>query len=234
MGTAERREKEKELKKASMLEAAESLIIEKGLEALHMDEVAERAEVSKGSLYQYFKNKSELTLGICVKSTELLRDALAKVITLDVSGMKMVHMMGLTYMRFVVDHPEYFNAMRFFDQLNDTNISVDNEYVIASNKNTHSIFSYTVRAIQIGMQDGSINDKYDPKELAMLIWSSCHGLVSMAYLNKTNDKYTILTELGFQMEELVDGFMKLIGFGIATEQSGLVIDFESFIEIKGS
>ena len=64
MGVTERKEREKEFKRSIMLEAAEELILEKGLDQLNMDEVAERAEVSKGSLYQYFNNKNDLVLGI--------------------------------------------------------------------------------------------------------------------------------------------------------------------------
>ena len=47
MGIIERKEREKEQKRSLMLQAAEVLILDKGLESLNMDEVAEKAEVSK-------------------------------------------------------------------------------------------------------------------------------------------------------------------------------------------
>lgn len=43
MGITERKEREKELKRAMILEEAQKLILEKGLDCLNMDEVAERA-----------------------------------------------------------------------------------------------------------------------------------------------------------------------------------------------
>ena len=58
MGVIERREREKERKRNTMLDAAESILMDRGLEHLSMDDVAEKAEVSKGSLYLYFQNKN--------------------------------------------------------------------------------------------------------------------------------------------------------------------------------
>ena len=45
-----------------MLDAAESILLENGLDHLSMEDVADKAEVSKGSLYQYFQNKNDLVL----------------------------------------------------------------------------------------------------------------------------------------------------------------------------
>ena len=58
MSVVERREREKERKRNTMLDAAESILMDRGLEHLSMDDVAEKAEVSKGSLYLYFQNKN--------------------------------------------------------------------------------------------------------------------------------------------------------------------------------
>lgn len=45
-----------------ILEAAQKIIIEKGYAKLTITEIAERANVTPGSMYQYFKNKSEIIL----------------------------------------------------------------------------------------------------------------------------------------------------------------------------
>lgn len=217
-----------------MLEAAEELILEKGLDNLNMDEVAEKAEVSKGSLYQYFNNKNDLVLGICNKATLLLNEKIQNVLTKDLPGIELVHMIGATFMSFVSEHPEYFRAMRFHDNLKETNALDDSSYLGACRNNMHSSYTCMVRAIQIGMQDGSINSSYDPKELAILLWGTSHGMVSMAYQHQNTQHFNLLDELGINLNSMFEGYMKLIGCGIANEEQKKNYDSQSFFETNGN
>jgi len=47
-------------RRASLIEAAEKLFVEKGVDATTMNEIAKEAGFAKGTLYHYFKNKAEL------------------------------------------------------------------------------------------------------------------------------------------------------------------------------
>jgi AcrR family transcriptional regulator len=230
MGISERKEREKELKKSIMLKAAEALILEKGLDNLNMNEVADRAEVSKGSLYQYFDSKTDLVLGICNKATTLLSEEIKKVFTQDRPGIELVHMIGATFMTFVSEHPEYFRAMRFHDNLKETKELDDSDFLASCNNNMHESFTCMVRAIQIGMQDGSINPSYDPKELALILWATSHGMVSMAYQHQNTQHFSLLNELGIDLKSLFENFMKMIGVGIATDTQKKNYDSQSFFE----
>lgn len=234
MGIVERKEREKEFKRSIMLEAAEGLILEKGLEQLNMDEVAERAEVSKGSLYQYFNNKNDLVLGICNKATTLLNQEISKVLTNDLPGIELVHMIGATFMTFVNEHPEYFRAMRFHDNLKEASELEDSSYLHACRDNMQGSFTCMVRAIQIGIQDGSINSSYEPKELAVLLWGTSHGMVSLAYQHQNTQHFNLLNELGITLKSMFDGYMKMIGCGIASEERKKNYDSESFFETQGT
>lgn len=232
MGTTERKEREREQKKELVLHAAEELILEKGLDALNMDEVAERAEVSKGSLYHYFKNKTDMVLGICNKATVLLSKEISDVLTKDLAGIDMVYSIGATYLRFASSHPEYFRAMRFFDNLKDSDQILDSEFIPQCQSNMDTSFTSMVRAIQIGMQDGSINSTYDPKELAVLLWSTSQGLVNLAYLHQNTPHFQLMEKNNVEIKSLFEGYMKLIGQGIAVKGSEGVFDSQSIFETE--
>ena len=73
MGIAERREREKQRRRNDILDAAEHVFFEKGLKSATMDEVAEEAELSKGTLYLYFKSKEDLYLGITERALTVLK-----------------------------------------------------------------------------------------------------------------------------------------------------------------
>ena len=67
MGIAERREREKDQRRNTILDAAEKVFFSQGINLATMDGVAEEAELSKGTLYLYFKSKEELFLGIACR-----------------------------------------------------------------------------------------------------------------------------------------------------------------------
>ncbi len=234
MGISERKEREKELKRSMMLEAAEALILEKGLDSLNMDEVAERAEVSKGSLYQYFNNKTDLVLGICDKATGLLNAEIQKVLTLDLPGLKLVNKIGAAFLNFVSEHPEYFRAMRFQESLKESDVSFESKYMENCKDSSKSSFTCMVRAIQIGMQDGSIKQDYDPRQLAVLLWSTSHGMVTLMYRHQNIKHFNMLEELGVDVDNLLESYMKLVGCGMATEKGMQADDSESFFETNGT
>ena len=73
MGIQERREREKEQRRNEILDAAEKVFFSKGFNNATMDEVAETAELSKGTLYLYFKNKEDLYFAITQRSMTILR-----------------------------------------------------------------------------------------------------------------------------------------------------------------
>jgi AcrR family transcriptional regulator len=179
-----------------------------------MDEVAERAEVSKGSLYLYFNNKTDLVLGICHKASNLMNEMTTKVLTEDKSGFEMVHQIGINYLKFASEHPEFYKAMRFVESYNKSDQAKRSEYLSLCGENRQEGFRVMVRAIQIGMQDGSIDPTYNPEELALLLWSTSHGVVNMAYMHQNSEHFKLLDHLGLDLETMFEGYMKLIKQGM--------------------
>ena len=55
-----RKEKEILLRKELIIDAAEELFIESGFEKTTMDNIAEKAEYTKPTLYKYFKNREDI------------------------------------------------------------------------------------------------------------------------------------------------------------------------------
>lgn len=214
----EQKIQKKENKQQVILQAAEALILEKGLDKLNMDEVAERADVSKGTLYVYFKNKTELVLGICTKASDLLTHSISQVLTRDISGLEMIYEIGRNFLNFVSTHPEYYSAMRFFDSLREMEELHDSVFANHCYANKETAFTYMVRAIQIGMQDGSVNPGYAPKELALLLWATSHGMINMIYLHQTKPNFKLIENHQFDIEKLMESYMKLMGCGMATNQ----------------
>lgn len=75
---ASERTREREIKREAVLRVAAQLFNEKGFHAVSLDEVAERLNVTKPTLYYYVKSKDEI-LAECVRSgLEQMRGAIAR------------------------------------------------------------------------------------------------------------------------------------------------------------
>ena len=63
------RERKKQKTRQAILEAAETLFLEKGFGPVKMGVIAQQAEVGVGTLYNYFPSKSSLLLGMMERVT---------------------------------------------------------------------------------------------------------------------------------------------------------------------
>lgn len=70
MGVKERKCREKNSRVQSILDAARAVFFEKGFQNASMEEIASLAEIGKGTIYLYFKNKTDLYTSILVNSLE--------------------------------------------------------------------------------------------------------------------------------------------------------------------
>ena len=59
MGIQERKEREKERRRQQIMVAAKRVFSNKGFNKATMEDIAQEAELSPGTLYLYFKNKEE-------------------------------------------------------------------------------------------------------------------------------------------------------------------------------
>jgi len=69
-----------------ILETAANLLIEKGFESATTNEIAERAEISVGSLYQYFNNKEAIVTALTERYTEAMREVADGFAAAEVEG----------------------------------------------------------------------------------------------------------------------------------------------------
>jgi len=221
MGIEDRKAREKERRRNQIIDAAETVIFSKGLEQSTMDEIAEEAELSKGTLYLYFKNKNELYLGITQRGSDILNNRFAKVFSSshNRTGIELIRMIGETYLDFVRENPDYFRAFMYYESLSNVEELEESEFAQKCEENRREALNFMIRALQIGMQDGTVDDSYDPKELAMVIWSSTRGITTISHMKSVGHYFEMLDEMEIPVESLFENFLKLVGTGIATEEA---------------
>ena len=224
MGKKDRKEREKQQRRNVIIDAAEKIIFSKGLDQSTMTEIAKEAELSKGTLYLYFKNKNELHVAITRRGSNLLNKKLVNIFSGDHSGIELIRLMGETYLEFVSNNPGYYNAFAHYEALRDSNELQNSDIAQVCEENRRKAMSLMVRALQIGMQDGTIKDSFDPKELAVLIWASTRGITMMNHIRQTDHHFKVLDEMEVSNESMFENFLNLVGEGMATEEGKIKYD----------
>jgi TetR/AcrR family transcriptional regulator len=78
MANRERIAQERQARTKLILDSAERLFVEKGYDATSINDIAEDADFSRTSVYQYFANKEEIYACILERYTDLLAERVTK------------------------------------------------------------------------------------------------------------------------------------------------------------
>ena len=98
-------------RRRQLLDAAMEVFVARGYHAAAMDEIAERAGVSKPVLYQHFPGKQELYLALLDESVETLIGAVADAIRSTTDNRQRVTATFTAYFEYVAEHSGTFRLV---------------------------------------------------------------------------------------------------------------------------
>jgi len=117
MGVAERRKREKEVRRDLAIEAAMRLYDEEGYHAITMEKIAERSELSRAALYLYFRNKEEILVSGIMAHADYFASLLREVYD-DREKIRngLLDSLWGCFQRFYEEDPVAFTAWQYFHQ----------------------------------------------------------------------------------------------------------------------
>ncbi len=110
----ERRQEERDRRRAEIVDAAEALYAEVGWDAVTMDQVARRARLSRALVYVYFRDKSDLHLALVERALDTLRERFEAARAGKERGIDEVEAIGWAYQAYARELPHYFDACARF------------------------------------------------------------------------------------------------------------------------
>lgn len=179
MGVVERKEREKKQRRKAILEAAKQVFFTKGVEDATMDDVAKAAELSKGTLYLYYKNKEDLLHGIVEKGLDILYKMFETAVKKADTGLDKILAIGEAYSEFCLKETNYYKIILHQDPvglINDEFVE-ENPYVKKSKEKGDKIFKLMREVIEGGIKDGSIRPDLDPMKLTIVLWGHSTGIM---------------------------------------------------------
>ncbi|MBN1850960.1 MAG: TetR/AcrR family transcriptional regulator [Deltaproteobacteria bacterium] len=175
MSTKERKERERLARKQAILDAAREVFFEKGFQATTMDQIAEAAELSKGSLYIHFPTKEELYVSILIEGIEMLNGHFRTAIR-GVEGWEaQLRKICDAYYHFYREHKNYFKIL-FLLQHGEISSKVS-ESLYGSCLDMGLVCLATLsKALENGMAMGEIR-RQNAMELAIILWGALNGVI---------------------------------------------------------
>jgi AcrR family transcriptional regulator len=177
---SERRQEEKDRRRAEIVDAAEALYAETGWDGITMDQVARRARLSRALLYVYFEDKDDLHLALVERALDALREAFLTAQQGHASGLAEVEAIGRAYLRYSKEKPHYFDACARY-QAHEACSDEAHANEAACMRAGHRCHEVIVASLVRGMADGSIrNDLGNPYVTALSLWAFSHGMIQIA------------------------------------------------------
>lgn len=170
-----RRAREKRERRGAILDAAERVFSEKGAAHATMDEIAEAAEVSKGTLYLYFKSKDDLFLAlthrpldaVLVRFDELLERG-------ELDGLALLRALIEAHADVMQAHaPQFRLAMS--SMCGGFEPDVDPSSFGPYAERVRTLQRTYIEAIERGRADGSMRADLDAKQVAAGLWAGMFG-----------------------------------------------------------
>lgn len=209
---AERREEEKERRRAEIVDAAEALYAEVGWDSVTMDRIAKSARLSRALIYVYFQDKSDLLLAIAERALVELRERFVAAAGTEKSGLDRVQSIGHAYVAFQREMPYRFDACSRFHAHQAAGQPTDDACAAAGD----AVIAVIVEALTQGQSDGSIRREIgNPAQVCVMLWAFTHGLIQIG-TNKTQE----IARLGIEVPQLVEGSFAMLRYMLAAKPGG--------------
>jgi AcrR family transcriptional regulator len=170
MGITDRKLRQKEEVRASILDTAWEMVVTEGWHSFSIRKIADAIEYSVPVIYSHFENKDAILLEFNRKGFQLLAETMAGARKGKEDPAEQIRAMGRAYWNFAFKNKEYYQLM--FGLGIPTCEAVSKIPAIAD-------YSEEIMSSLSAMVDAGKKPSFDPFLKYQSFWSMLHGLVSI-------------------------------------------------------
>jgi AcrR family transcriptional regulator len=189
------------------IDVAIEIIVEKGIEALTLREVAQRIGVSRMAPYRHFENKSALLAAVAAEGFEMMYRHLQHNPTeimsdLPKNPLQKLQQLGVAYIFYATSQPTHYRLM--FGSL-----AVDRCLYPELHATANKSFDLLLKSVIECQKAGAICQD-NPLEIAQMLWSLTHGLSMLIMDGQLSNMETenIVEMANFATRKVIDGLKK--------------------------
>jgi TetR/AcrR family transcriptional regulator len=174
VSVAKRREREREARRNEILDAAQRVFYARSYDLATMDDIADEAQLGKGTLYIYFRTKQDMLVGVAMRFQQSVLDACEHEHELASDGLDLVKRLLNAYASRMSDNQEHLK-MVVSRWAAATPLADDSASGDKMRENIVRVFSFMRGAVERGQRDGSIRANVDPVAACMTLWAAVNG-----------------------------------------------------------
>lgn len=176
MGVAERKQLEKDARRKMILDCAAAVFKQKGFAESTIGDIAEKAQIAKGTIYLYFKSKADLYFNLTQPAIENLSRRLKKIAAdkSDPPESRISRLIDAVYDFYSRDRDAYYLITNYRSA--DYQSLFPKERLKVLERIMRSNLKQMELVIEEGIRKGLFNDM-DPYSGAVIFWSSFIGIV---------------------------------------------------------
>ncbi|KPK85345.1 MAG: hypothetical protein AMS27_07530 [Bacteroides sp. SM23_62_1] len=207
MGIAERKEREKEQRRNAIIDASERIFFTKGMDHSTMDDVAEEAELSKGTLYLYFKSKEDIQFAIFLRGAAILLGMMQERVSDQKSGYENLLEMAAVSVEYSKKHTDYFQFFLFFQSANLETLNIG-QAQIEKSLIEQSPIALVIDCVKKGIEDGSLRSDISADVFAATLWTQILGVLIVV-----NYKSNLYRMLSVDVNDVIKTHLELVSNG---------------------
>jgi AcrR family transcriptional regulator len=210
MSIEERQREEKEERRRTIIDAAETVLREKGRDEMTMGDIAEEARLSRSLLYVYFEDMDDIVLAVTLRGVRSMRERFEHAVAQHDEGRQQIRAVGDAYVQFAQEEPMYFDLVAQFES-RSADADDAPQRVQQCLAESDRVMEAMTKAIEQGIEDGSIRSELDPTQTAITLWGCTHGLIQLA----ANKGGSLEQQYGLSPASLFDDGLGFLGVALA-------------------
>jgi AcrR family transcriptional regulator len=180
MGIAERKAREKNRRRNSIMAAAKRLILKYGVEGMSMNQLAGSTELNKATLYLYFRDKDDLIDAVVHEGLVLLDKEHQQADRHARSGFEKVMHLVRSIFAFYRRQPVYFHALNHQER-RSVSERLETPFAAKGNEVASRVFARIGDAVRQGMAEGTIRVGIDVNVFLVLLYAHVYGVMHTVY-----------------------------------------------------
>ncbi|OPY28668.1 MAG: DNA-binding transcriptional repressor AcrR [Methanocella sp. PtaU1.Bin125] len=207
MSRAERKEREREMRRNEIVDAAEKLFFSRGYENVTMDDIARELEMARATLYLSFRNKEDIYAAVAVRASKIVSRMFGALDREGMTGLEKIRAVGSVYFEFYRQYTGYYMAY-YHAGMFDPDGSPEREELKRIRTDS---FRMVVEAVKEGVRDGSIRDDVSPEAATLVMLSMSNNALNLSPVTRM-----YMEKYGLTQEELYEHTMDMMVRSVAS------------------